>query len=138
MERPVIKDDQITKYVDYLEAQLKNFQSELPLAKMYLSKLKWVDYIIGIQEDLIEEREREDEEDKITLKDDKETKDLKKERKAKSVDRMLDRCLKIQEDILKTAKDLKELESLTNPKTVLDVTREAGSDYEARLNKLNA
>ena len=56
--------------------------------------------------------------------------------KARSIDRMLDRCLKIQEGILKTATDLKELEKLTNPDSLNSVKKEMGSAFERGLNMI--
>lgn len=140
MQRPNIKDKEVLAYVEELERQIKNFKSETAVAKMYLSKLNWVDYIVQIQNELTEDAKKEakeiDDYEEVD-EDGNEVKNAtakKAEQKARSIDRMLDRCLKIQEGILKTATDLKELEKLTNPDSLASVKKEMGSAFERGLN----
>lgn len=149
MERPVIKDKEVLAYIEEMERQLKNFKSDNAVAKMYLSKLNWVDYIVGIQNDLTNDAKKEAEQiDSEDYEEDLDDNDYgyqemkrraaekKSEMKARSIDRMLDRCLKIQEGILKTATDLKELEKLTNPDSLNSVKKEMGSAFERGLNMI--
>lgn len=115
MERPIIKDASILKYVEYLENQVKNYSSETPIAKLYIATLR---QIVNITETFNEMKIN-----KVGMSD----KD----------DKMFDRYFKIQDNVLRMVKDLKEFDTIINPKLVEDLKQEVGSDYEKRLNMLN-